>query len=77
MPKTTETPIVPRHEALVTLVETMTAGLLGSDMEGIVRFANPRLLGWLGYAWARKPTQTARSCSTPGRTRRCGTTSSR
>ena len=29
----------------------MNCGLLASDTDGVVRYANPRLLGWLRYDW--------------------------
>jgi PAS domain S-box-containing protein len=33
----------------MTVVETMNCGLVASDLDGIVVFANKRLLDWLGY----------------------------
>jgi len=45
------TSIVPRHRHLLHVVETMNCGLVASDIDGIVRYANPRLLGWLRYTW--------------------------
>lgn len=44
-------PIVPQHRQLLHVVDTMNCGLLASDMDGVVRYANPRLLGWLRYDW--------------------------
>lgn len=51
MPTADTSPIVPRHRDLLTVVETMNCGLLASDTDGVVRYANPRLMGWLGYTW--------------------------
>jgi PAS domain S-box-containing protein len=33
----------------MTVVETMNCGLVASDLDGIIVFANKRLLDWLGY----------------------------
>jgi PAS domain S-box-containing protein len=42
--------LAPEHHDLMKVVETMNCGLVASDLDGIVVFANKRLLGWLGYA---------------------------
>jgi len=44
-------PNIPAHRNLLHVVETMNCGLLASDVDGVVRYANPRLLGWLRYEW--------------------------
>jgi len=41
--------LAPAHRDLMTVVETMNCGLVASDLDGIVVFANKRLLNWLGY----------------------------
>ena len=51
MPSPTESQLIPRHHDLLTVVETMNCGLLASDVEGTVAYANPRLLTWLRYDW--------------------------
>lgn len=51
MSESEASPLVPRHRQLLHVVETMNCGLLASDVDGVVRYANPRLLGWLRYDW--------------------------
>ena len=46
-----ESPMTPRHRDLLTVVETMNCGLSASDPQGVVVYANPRLLAWLRYEW--------------------------
>ncbi len=48
-PTKQDTNLAPAHRDLMTVVETMNCGLLASDLDGIVVFANKRLLDWLGY----------------------------
>jgi PAS domain S-box-containing protein len=59
MPDSESSPIAPRHRHLLHVVETMNCGLLASDIEGVVRYANPRLLRWLGYDWDEVVDQPA------------------
>ncbi len=58
-------PIVPRHRHLLQVVETMNCGLLASDIDAIVRYANPRLLSWLGYDWDEVIDQPATQLGAP------------
>ena len=48
-PTMQDTELAPEHRNLMTVVETMNCGLVASDLDGIVVFANKRLLDWLGY----------------------------
>ncbi len=48
-PTKQDTELAPEHRDLMTVVETMNCGLVASDLDGIVVFANKRLLDWLGY----------------------------
>ena len=41
----------PRYRDLLHVVSTMNAGLLASDTEGIILWANPTLLRWVGYTY--------------------------
>lgn len=41
----------PRYRDLLHVVNTMNCGLLASDIEGQVVWANPMLLRWLGYSY--------------------------
>lgn len=41
----------PRYRDLLHVVSTMNCGLLASDIEGRVVWANPTLLRWLGYGY--------------------------
>ena len=43
--------MTPRHRDLLTVVETMNCGLSASDPQGVVVYANPRLLAWLRCEW--------------------------
>ena len=65
MPVTEASPVLPRHAALLQVVKTMNCGLLASDLDGIVRYANPRLLAWLGYAWDEVVGRPATLLSVP------------
>ncbi|MGD8329766.1 MAG: LuxR C-terminal-related transcriptional regulator [Acidobacteriota bacterium] len=44
-------PLPPHHRDLVHIIETMNCGLSASDLDGNLRYANPRLLTWLRYSW--------------------------
>lgn len=44
-------PLPPHHRDLVRIIETMNCGLSASDLDGNIRYANPRLLTWLRYRW--------------------------
>ncbi len=41
----------PQYRDLLQVVTTMNCGLLASDLEGVILWANPTLLRWLGYGY--------------------------
>lgn len=43
--------IRPRYRDLLQVVATMNCGLMASDLDGNLQFANPKLLRWLEYSF--------------------------